>query len=408
MGVYLTCDVRFAGFWKEMGIRMEKQKLEKLNELFETEIREQRLGGASIRIEHRGREEFNRVYGSDHEDTIYKIYSMTKPITAAAVMMLYEQGAIDLFDPVDKYLEGFRGMKVATAKGLVDAGEKITIRHLMNMTSGLVYPGENSEPERIMEEIHQDLHARAVNGEKFSNIDICNELGKAPLLFQPGEGWHYGISADIAAAIVEVVSGQTYGEFLRENIFEPLQMTETGFFVPEEKINRLAVMYSRIDDRGTVKPSDEKALERLNLYAPTRPPYIESGGGGLYSTVEDYSHFTQMLLSKGVYQEKRLLGRKTVEYMTRNQLNEKQLATVDFDSIVGYGYGNFMRVMQTPELAGSNGTPGEYGWDGLPGTYFMIDPREELILIYMQQIEQNGDLSLRRKMRQIVYGALEE
>ena len=185
-------------------------------------------------------------------------------------------------------------------------------------------------------------------------------------------------------------------------------MTDTGFFVPEEKINRLAVMYSRIDNRGTVRPSDEKALEWLNLYAPTRPPYIESGGGGLYSTVEDYSHFTQMLLSKGVYQGKRLLGSKTVEYMTRNQLNEKQLATVDFDSIVGYGYGNFMRVMQTPELAGSNGTPGEYGWDGLPGTYFMIDPREELILIYMQQIEQNGDLSLRRKMRQIVYGALEE
>ena len=202
---------------------------------------------------------------------------MTKPITTIAVMMLYEQGLIDLYDPVDKYLKGYANMKVATTKGLVDAKSKITIRQLLNMTSGLVYPGEASEPERIMEEIRIELHERAVGGEKFSNVDICNELGKAPLLFHPGEGWGYGISADVAAGIVEVVTGVPYGEYLKKEIFEPLDMKDTGFFVEESQIGRLATMYSRIDAQGHLRESDEKALEWLNLYAPTKPPYIESG-----------------------------------------------------------------------------------------------------------------------------------
>lgn len=387
---------------------MNKQKLDKLNDLFATQVQAERLKGASILVEHKGQLEFVNTYGTDKMDSIYKIYSMTKPITTIAVMMLYEQGLIDLLDPVDKYLSGFANMKVATDKGLVDAKSKITIRQLLNMTSGLVYPGEASEPEVAMERIHIDLHARAVGGEKFTNLDICNELGKAPLLFHPGEGWHYGISADIAAAIVEVVTGIPYGEFLKKEIFEPLEMKETGFYVEESQIDRLATMYSRVDEKGSLCEADEKALEWLNLYAPTNPPYIESGGGGLYSTLEDYRHFVQMLMAGGCYKGKYLIGRKTIEYITKNQLDEKQLAWVDFDSIVGYGYGNFMRIMMHPEVTGSNGSVGEFGWDGLPGTYFFVDPKEELMMVYMQQIEQGADQELRRKMRQIIYGALED
>lgn len=387
---------------------MNQEKLSALNDLFAAEIEENRVQGASVLVEHKGNLEFQKVYGGDKEDSIYKIYSMTKPITTVAVMQLYEKGLIDLYDPVDKYLPGFAHMKVSTAKGLVDAKSKITIRQLMNMTSGLVYPGENSEPERIMADIQVDLHERAVNGEPFTNLDICNELAKAPLLFQPGEGWHYGISADIAAAVVEVVTGIPYGEYLKQAIFEPLEMKDTGFYVQPDQIHRLAVMYSRMDEEGHLRRANEKELEWLNLYAPTRPPYIESGGGGLYSTMEDYRHFVQMLLQKGEYKGRRIIGRKTVEFISKNQLNDLQMKWVDFDSIEGYGYGNFMRVMLQPEMAASNGTVGEYGWDGLPGTYFMIDPKEELMLIYMQQIQQGADLTLRRKMRQIVYGALED
>lgn len=387
---------------------MNQDKLKRLDDLFAKEIEAERIKGASLIVEHKGKMEFHGVYGTDREDSIYKIYSMTKPITTVAVMQLYEQGLIDLYDPVDKYLDGFAHMKVSTTKGLVDAKSPITLRQLLNMTSGLVYPGELSEPERIMEQIQAELHEKAVNGADFSNIDICNELAKAPLLFQPGEGWHYGISADIAAAVVEVVTGIPYGEYLKKEIFEPLEMKDTGFYVEESQIGRLATMYSRIDSEGRLRESDEKALEWLNLYAPTRPPYIESGGGGLYSTLEDYRHFVQMLAGKGCYKGKQLIGRKTIEFISKNQLNDLQMKWVDFDSIEGYGYGNFMRVMLSPETVGSNGSVGEYGWDGLPGTYFMVDPKEELTFIYMQQIEQGGDLALRRKMRQIIYGALED
>ena len=195
---------------------------------------------------------------------------------------------------------------------------------------------------------------------------------------------------------------------MKKEIFEPLEMKDTGFYVKEEEYGRLAQMYSRIDDKGRLRESDEKAYAWLNMYAPTKPPYIESGGGGLYSTLEDYSHFVQMLATKGTYQGKRILGRKTVDYISKNQLTPEQEKTIDFDSILGYGYGNFMRVMKDPAKAGSNGSVGEYGWDGLPGTYFFIDPEEELTLVYMQQIEQGGDLELRRKMCQIIYAALDD
>ncbi len=384
---------------------MNKEKLEKLNELFEKEVERERLKGASLLVEHKGTEVFRRIYGSDKKDSIYKLYSMTKPVTAVAVMLLYERGTIDLYDPVDKYLKGFKNMKVSTEGRLADAKRQITIKDLMNMTSGLVYPGGEYEAERVMEQIRIDLHERAVKGEKFTNVDICNALAGAPLLFQPGEGWRYGISADIAAGIVEVAAGISYGEFLQKEIFEPLEMKDTGFYVKEP--DRLAVMYSR-DQNGVLHEADEKALAWLNLYAPDKPPYIESGGGGLYSTLEDYRHFVRMLSDDGVFRGKRILGRKTVDYIRTSQLNEEQKKWVNLTAFEGYGYGNFMRVMINPAEGGSNGSVGEYGWDGLAGSYFMIDPEEKLTLIYMQQIEQGGDLSLRRKMRQIVYGALED
>lgn len=387
---------------------MNRQQLKQLDMLFEREMQEERIKGASLLVEHKGKREFQNVYGSDREDSIYKVFSMTKPVTTTAIMMLYERGEVDLFDPVSKYLEGYEHMQVATTKGLVDAKEPITLKHLLNMTSGLVYPGTESEPERIMEDLYRELHEKAVKGAGMSNIDIINALGSVPLLFHPGEAWHYGISADVIGGVVEAVTGVTYGEFLKNEIFEPLEMKDTGFYVKEEEYHRLAQMYSRMDEQGHLREADEKAYAGLNMYAPTKPPYIESAGGGLYSTLEDYSHFVQMLAAKGSYHGKRLLGRKTVEYISRSQLTDAQAKTIYFDSLEGYSYGNFMRVMTDPARAGSNGSIGEYGWDGLPGTYFFVDPKEELTLVYMQQIEQGGDQVLRRKMRQIIYAALDE
>lgn len=390
---------------------MNIQKLKYLDTLFENEIWEGRIGGASLLVEHKGKRVFRNVYGSDKEDSIYKVFSMTKPITTVAAMMLYEQGIIDLYEPVSKYLEGYKNMKVATKDGLVDAVRPITLKHLLNMTSGLVYPGEDLESDKAMEQVRIKLHERAVKareeGKSLSNLDIINTIGEeVPLQFQPGEGWRYGFSADALAGVIEAITGVPYGEYLKKVIFEPLDMKDTGFYVEESQIHRLAQMYSRVDEEGHLKKADEKAYEWLNMYAPTKPPYIESGGGGLYSTLEDYSHFVRMLAAGGTYEGKNIIGRKTVEYISTNQLNELQMKWVNFDSIDGYGYGNFMRVMMDPAAAASNGSVGEYGWDGLPGTYFFVDPKEELMFVYMQQIEQGADQSLRRKMRQIIYGAL--
>lgn len=387
---------------------MNQQKLKQLDILFEKEMQEERIKGASLLVEHRGKQEFRRVYGTDKQDSIYKIFSMTKPVTAAAAMLLYERGEIDLYDSVSRYLEGYGQMQVSTVKGLTDAREPITLRHLLNMTSGLVYPGTESEPERRMQEIQLTLHEKAVQGVPMSNLDIINALGEAPLAFQPGEGWHYGISADVLAGVIEAVTGKPYGEFLKEEIFEPLEMKDTGFFVKEAKIHRLAQVYSRIDEQERLREADEKTYEWMNMYAPTKPPYIESGGGGLYSTLEDYSHFARMLINKGVYKDKRLLGAKTIAYLSSNQLNERQRSFMDWENLDGYGYGNLMRIMTNPVMGASNGSVGEYGWDGLAGTYFFIDPKEDLLFVYMQQIEQGGSPSLRRKMRQIIYGALED
>lgn len=387
---------------------MNQEQLKLLDSLFEREMKEQRIKGASLIVEHKGKTEYRKVYGSDKEDSIYKIFSMTKPITTVAFMMLYERGLVDIFDPVSKYLKGYEHMQVSTARGLVDAERPITLKNLLDMTSGLVYPGNESEPERIMDKLYLELHEKAVRGANMSNLDIINALGSVPLLFQPGEAWHYGISADVIAGVVEAVSGVPYGEFLKKEIFEPLEMKDTDFYVKEEEFHRLAQMYSRIDAQGHLREADEKAYAWLNMYAPTRPPYIESGGGGLYSTLEDYSHFVQMLAAKGTYHGKRLLGRKTVDYISENQLTQEQIRSVYFGGFEGYGYGNFMRVMMDTAKAGSNGSAGEYGWDGLPGTYFFVDPEEELTFVYMQQIEQGGDQELRRKMRQIIYAALND
>lgn len=385
---------------------MNTKHLEYLNDLFNSEIDKRKLLGASILIHKDGEKVFENVYGSDGLDTIYKIYSMSKPITAVAFMILYERGLVDIDDEVAKYLPAYANMKVWHGGRLVDAKNKLTIRHLLNMTSGLVYPGVETEPERIMERIHVDLHDRAMAGEKMTNLSILNELAKAPLLFEPGSEWHYGLSTDVVAGIVEVISGKRFSEFLNDEIFTPLQMTDTAFYVPSEKITRLAKMYAWENMSGTLRLANKDELEYLNEYAPTKEPFIESGGGGLYSTLHDYSRFARMLAGGGQLDGVRILGSKTVKFLSTNQLTDAQRDTIYFDSIVGYGYGNCNRVMMDLAKANSNGSVGEFGWDGLPGCYFMVDPTENLTVVYMQQIMQGADHELRHKYRQIIYAAL--
>lgn len=385
--------------------------MNRLNELFNIELEAGRLKGAAIHVEQHGKTLFDAVYGTDRPDSIYKIYSMTKPITAVAVMILVERGLISILEPVSNYLPFFKDMTVSTPEGIVPAKNPVLIKDLLNMTSGIVYPGECNEPERIMAQKQQEMLARIAAGEKLDTMKICEVLASVPLEFEPGTEWRYGASADMLGALVEQVSGMKYSAFLKKEIFEPLEMTDTGFRVPSEKMPRLAQMYTRDKTTLICSPASKEQLAWLRMTDPTAEPYIEEGGGGLYCTMKDYTHFTRMLLNKGTYQGSkgtvRILGRKTVEYLSMNNLTDKVDQKRIFESIYGYGYGNLMRTMISLPEAGSNGSIGEYGWDGLPGCYFMVDPAEDLMLVYMQQITEGADNVLRRKYRQIVYAALD-
>ena len=387
---------------------MNQKKLAYLNPLFEKEIAAERLQETAVRIYHHGEQVFENHYSGDKEDAIYRIFSMTKPITSTAVMMLYERGLIDLLDPVSKYIPAFQNMQVTTDLGLVPAQTEITLQNCLNMTSGMVYPGLDTAAGRYLLEVSNDIKRRIALGEQISTLEWCEEIASAPLLFQPGERWGYSVSADVLGGVVEAVTGMRYGDFLKKAIFEPLEMKDTGYYAQvQDKLVRLSTMYCWKNEQHQLQAADKNTLDSFDCFTATGYTPYEGGGSGLFSTLEDYSHFAMMLAGRGEYKGKRLLGRKTVDFMTTNQLSQKQRESIYFESCHGYTYSNLLRILDSKGRGVTNGSFGEFGWDGLPGNYFMVDPEEELVLVYFQQIKEGADNSLRRKMRQIVYGALE-
>ena len=309
------------------------------------------------------------------DDTIFAIASMSKVITVAGIMQLYEQGLFKLWDPVSAYLTGFRKPSIAreNADGSVDilpAKGEVTMRQLFTMTSGVPYPGNENAAARIRKQKEDEQAARGVS--RPQTVDYCNWVGQLPLAFEPGQQWMYGFSIDVLGAVIEVLSGQTLGDYLKEHIFDPLGMRDTGFYVPREKLDRVATIYHIHD---SMKPADRKV--------PTEKPLFEGGGGGLYSTVRDYSRFAQMLLHGGSLDGVRILGRKTIDLISTDHLTPAQQATHNWDTQRGYGYGLGVRVMTNPEIADINGSVGEWGWDGAFGNWFCVDPKENLTCVYL-------------------------
>ncbi len=372
----------------------------------------QRSNGVSALILHKGKELYYNAFGdADAErgipmkrDTIIRLYSMTKPITAAAVMLLAEQGKVDLWEPVSRYLPCFRGQKVwDNVKGEIPAERENTIYDLLNMTSGITYPDGATEPGRRMKAVVDDFVARRERGERVDTQEYMRGIASVPLCFQPGDRWMYGYSADVLGGIVEAASGMTFGEFLQKEFFAPLDMPDTGFFVPEGKRNRLAQYYDMTEE-GILVPHKGS---HLGEYCGEDAAF-ESGGEGLVSTLDDYSHFALMMVGKGAYEGRRILGRKTVEFMTQNRLTETQRRTLNWDSMKGYGYGCLMRVLMDQGEAASNASLGEYGWDGWTGNYVTMDPGEEFVLLYfIQRCGAGGISGTLRRLRMAAYGMLE-
>lgn len=382
---------------------------ERIADIITQEIEKGEIAGANIMVIHKGQEIFFDTYGyADKEkqlpmkrDTIFRLFSMSKPITAVATMILVERGEIDVRDAVSKYIPAFANQTVWEEEQEVPADRDITIWDCLNMTTGIPYPNEWTESGRCMDILFKKLIARRENGEVVDTQEYMRHIAKIPLAFQPGKEWMYGLSADILGAVIEVVSGKKYSRFLQEEIFLPLGMKDTGFYVPEDKEWRFAVNYDMAD--GQLVPFTRSHLGEYYK----EDVAFESGGAGMVSTIEDYSHFTQMLVNGGIYNGVRILGRKTIEFMAQNHLKPEQMGPLNWDSNLGCGYGCLMRVLVNQGVAGTNGSLGEYGWDGWTGNYMTVDPSEELTILYFIQRCGAGFTPAMRKLRSVIYGSLE-
>jgi len=340
------------------------------------------------------------------EDTIFRIYSMTKPITSVGLMMLYEHGHFQLDDPVYKFIPEWRDLRVYQTGNhpnwtTTPCQRPMTIRDLFTHMSGLTYD--------FMHRTNLDRAYRRLNVGRDRQKDLramVETLAGLPLEFSPGTAWNYSVSTDVLGYLIELISGTPLDEYFRREIFEPLGMIDTGFVVPEDKIDRFAANYTRGRDKKPYLEDDPET----SVYA--RPTSYFSGGGGLVSTAADYLQFCRMLLNRGELNGHRLLGRKTLELMTSNHLPEGQdltdLAVGAFSETtyegVGFGLGFSVQL----DLAKSQivGSPGEFAWGGAASTAFWVDPAEDLITIFMTQLMPSGTFNFRGQLKSIIYPAI--
>lgn len=386
--------------------------LNKADEVIQAKINGDEIKGASLCVIHKGDTVYFRQFGMADvarnipmtKDSIFRCYSMTKPVTAAAVMSAVEKGMISLSDTVDMYLPGFLDQKVLKNGKLVPVEHKVTLQNLLDMTAGVTYPDTGFPAGTYMQNMIDQYYADLEAGKPTTTYDLANLIGQQPLEFEPGEGWRYSFCADVLGAVLEVVTGKTYGEYLKKTIFEPLGMVDTDFYVPEDKQNRFMENYEYKPESGTLEPC---TWQHLGLsYMHKKKPAFESGGAGLVSTVEDYSRFVQMMMHGGSYRGVRILGRKSIEHMTTNHLTPQQLQMYDWESLRGYGYGDLMRQMTDVPASYGLGSVGEFGWDGWLGSYVAMDPAEDLAIIYViQKCGGNGYRDV-QVLRNIIYSAL--
>lgn len=390
-------------------------RLDRITNLFKADTDAKRIPGAVVMIARNGKVVYHEAFGMRdpatgapmQKDSIFRMYSMTKPITGVAVLMLMEEGRFRLTDPVSKYLPALKSPKVMieTVDGqgrrvatTVPANREITIQDLMRHTSGITYGGGSSAAEQAMTKAGLGLQLAATDGKPLSarltDQQMVEELGKLPLMFQPGTSWEYGRSIDVLLALVEVVSGQRADVFMAERIFKPLGMTDTFFNVPADKLNRVAQPGPDPDTGVTATLTDV-----------TQPRIFLGGGEGLLSTASDYMRFALMLANNGEGNGVRLLSRKTVELMTSDHLGPALSQGPNFAPGPGYGFGLTVAVRTQPGMAGYEGSVGEYNWGGAAGTSFWVDPKEKLVPIMLIQAPGQR-LYYRFAFRGLIYQAV--
>jgi CubicO group peptidase (beta-lactamase class C family) len=405
------------------GAGLDGQRLERITEHLQRRyVDAGRIAGCQVAVMRHGVIGYLRCLGlRDLErdrpvepDTIWRIYSMSKPITGVALLTLYERGLFQLDDPVTRFIPAWRGLKVRErevdgSERLVEPRRPMTVRDLMMHTSGLSFPRggdvrqtlslDSLEPGKGM----PSYFHRA--GETLESM--VDRYASLPLQFHPGTHWLYSVSTDICGRLVEILSGQPFDEYLRSAVFEPLGMRDTGFSVVAESVDRFAASYRRGPDKRLILVDDPQQSDYLT------PPTFFSGGAGLVSTIADYMRFCQMLVNGGSLDGVRILGRKTVELMASNHIpgdgDLRSLAVpggygeVEFD---GMGFGLTVAVAKGPVPTRVVGSPGEYMWGGLASTLFWIDPAEDLAVVFMTQLIPSGTFNFRNQLKAMVYAAI--
>lgn len=389
---------------------------ELLQDVMKKSIDAQEVAGISLLVVKEGKELCFLAEGmADKEreikmsrDTIVHLYSQTKPVCAAAAMILVERGLLDLYEPASKFLDGFKHQTVWENGENRPVKREVTVKDLLQMTSGTCYPDYPGECGRLTAQVYEEVDRRLYTDDPMTAIEFANAIGKCPLAFEPGSSWNYGTSADILGAIIEVISGVSLGEFMDREIFTPLGMKDTAFWVPEEKQERLCKVYETIieNNKNKLIPYEGNNLGIQNRFL--RKPAYEAGGAGLASTLDDYLRFASMLLNGGEFNGVRILSKTSVEYLTNGQLlDRQQIAFEDTFGYPGYTYGNLMRVCNEPSKASMYVRKGEYGWDGWLGTMFFNFPEEKMtILMFMQNCpETPGPIS--KKLKNIILSHIE-
>jgi CubicO group peptidase (beta-lactamase class C family) len=402
-------------------VGMSADKLERIRDVLKGEIDQGKLPGTVVMVARKGKLAYADAVGLQDKaagkamalDSVFRIYSMTKPLVSVAAMMLVEDGKLQLTDPVSKFLPAFKGQRVSVARAdaefarltytNVAADREMTVQDLLRHTSGLAY-GEITQNAPI-----KDAYAKAgvylpgvrdYDSRDLTPAEQVDRLGAAPLAHQPGTVWEYSLASDVLGRVVEAASGRRLADFLDERLFKPLRMADTAFHVPAGKTSRLAQPLA----------TDHASGQPIKVIDVSAPPKNDSGGAGAVSTAADYLRFSQMLLNGGQLEGVRVLSRTTVELMTSDHLGSRITAPLTPGELLlgtpGYGFGLGFAVRLAPGIAGVPGSAGEFMWAGYAGTYFWVDPKEQVTAVFMSQAPSPIRAYYRKLVKQLVYQAI--
>jgi CubicO group peptidase (beta-lactamase class C family) len=404
---------------KPEDVGMSSQRLAKIAEVFNQEIRDGKIPGAVIMIARKGKVAYHEALGAQDKnaekvmakDSIFRAYSMTKPLASVGAMILVEDGKVQLTDPVAKFLPEFKNVQVSVPRndgmgqasyGLVPADRQPTIQDLLRHTAGLAY-GEITGNARV--KTAYTAGGLFTPGADYAAIELTpdeftQKIAAAPLAYQPGTTWEYSLAVDVLGRVIEKASGKRLSEFLDERLFRPLKMTDTAFSLSADKMARLAQPFAT--DPASGAPN--------RVIDVSRPPKNDSGGAGSVSTAADYVRFGQMMLNGGELDGQRILSRTTVALMTSDHLPPTIRQTVQpgeqLLGVQGYTFGLGFAIRKENGIAGVHGSAGEYTWAGYAGTYFWVDPKEELVGVLMTQAPGPSRPYYRKMLRALVYQAI--